>query len=406
MTGNTLLTPSQVEKELAPFQGADKSLADVEKARDALQKRYEADGFLTVAVAIPQQTVESGVVRLEVLEARLGEIEVQNAGIDWLGEQRVRARAAPHRARRGAATERSPGGHEGRESQPRRARAAAARGGHRSRASVDVALIVDDTIPLHGGINFTNDHTAGSPETRMDASLSYSNLWGIGHEASVFYQFVPTHDFSDVQIFAGTYRAPMPWDEEQQLFAYYAKSDTTNAAATGGGLSILGKGSNSGLRYILPLPLPKSDAVLALLARAHLRRRLQGHRERRRRDGRVDHHADQVPAVLARVERHARRRAGDHEREGRRQLQLRRRPCSGSSTEDFQINRGGIDPSSPVNGNYQIIVLGLQHTMRLPGLLADARGRPLRRSAAARQGLPRRLDLRAALERTGRRRSR
>ena len=92
VTGNTLLTPSQVEQELAPFQGADKSLEDVQKARDALQKRYEAEGFLTVAVAIPQQTVESGVVRLQVLEARLGRIEVQNDGIDWLGEKRVRAR--------------------------------------------------------------------------------------------------------------------------------------------------------------------------------------------------------------------------------------------------------------------------------------------------------------------------
>jgi hypothetical protein len=84
VTGNTLLTPSQVEQELEAFRGPDKSLTDVEKARDALQRRSEADGFLTVAVAIPQQTIESGVVRLEVLEARLGRIEIQNAGIDWL----------------------------------------------------------------------------------------------------------------------------------------------------------------------------------------------------------------------------------------------------------------------------------------------------------------------------------
>lgn len=368
VTGNTLLTPSQVEKELEPFRGPDKSLTDVEKARDALQKRYEEDGFLTVAVAIPQQTVESGVVRLAVLEARLGRIEIQNAGVDWLGETRVRARL--RHTVPGAVLRQS----DLQEDMVRANRSPDARirpqlAAGKEPGFVDVALVVDDKIPLHGSVSYSNSHTPGSPKTRMDASLSYSNLWGIGHEAGIFYQFVPTvSEFSDVQIWAGTYRAPMPWDEEQQLFAYYAKSDTTNASATGGDLSILGQGNNSGLRYLLPLPLPKAEPFS-----------LYSHGLTFGADYKDIENAVAAPgaSIITPIKYLPFSLTWNGTRAGEQAISNAKvgvnfnfaGTVSGGSTEDFQINRGGIDPDSPVTGTYQIITLGLQHTMRLPGLL-------------------------------------
>lgn len=367
VTGNTLLTPTQVEKELAPYQGDSKSLADVEKARDALQKRYEADGFLTVAVAIPQQTVESGVVRLQVLEARLGRVEIQNAGIDWLGEKRVRARL--RNTVPGAVLRQS----DLQEDMQRANRSPDAKirpqlAAGQDPGLVDVAIVVDDEIPLHGAITYSNAHTAGSPKTRMDAALSYTNLWGIGHEAGIFYQFVPTDQFSDVQIFAGTYRAPMPWDEEQQLFLYYANSDTTNASATGGNLSILGQGNNSGLRYLLPLPLPKTDAFAAY-----------AHNLTFGADYKNIENSVVAPgaAILTPIQYLPFSLTWNGTRAGEQALTNAKVGVAfnfagmvqGGTTEDFQINRGGIDPDSPVTGTYQIITMGLQQTVRLPGLL-------------------------------------
>ena len=368
VTGNTLLTSSQVAQELEAFRGPDKSLADVERARDALQKRYDAEGFLTVAVAIPQQTVESGVVRLQVLEARVGRVEVQNAGIDWLGEKRVRARLR-HTAP-GAVLRQS----DLQEDMVRANRSPDARVRPQLAAGsepglVDVALVVDDKIPLHGAINYSNNHTPGSPETRMDATLSYANLWGLGHELGVFYQFVPTSaQFSDVQIFAGTYRAPMPWDEGQQLFAYYAKSDTTNAAATGGDLSILGKGNNSGLRYLLPLPLPKSDAFALY---SHELSFGVDYKDIENAvtasDASIITPIKYLPFSLAWTGTRAGEQAISNAKVG---VNFNfAGMVSGGSEQDFQINRGGIDPGSPVTGTYQIITLGLQHTARLPGVL-------------------------------------
>ena len=366
VTGNTLLTPSQVDHELTSFLGTDKSLADVEKARDALQKRYETDGFLTIAVAIPQQTVESGVVRLDVTEARLGRVEVQNAGINWLGEKRVIARF--QRTVPGAVLRQEDLQadllHANRSADARiRPQLAAGE----QPGLVDVALIVDDRIPLHGSVSYDNNHTPGSPETRMSAAVSYSDLWELGHEAGIYYQFVPTtSEFDQVQIYAGTYRMPMPFDERQQLFGYYAKSDTTNASATGGALSILGKGTNAGLRYLLPLPgsvrFPELSHELSFG---------------------VDYKdienavvAD-TASIITPIKYMPFSVSWSGARTGEQAISNAKVGVNfnfagmieGGSKDDFQTNRGGIEAGSPVTGNYQIVTLGLQHTARLPGIL-------------------------------------
>jgi hemolysin activation/secretion protein len=366
VTGNTLLTPSQVDRELVPFVGTDRSLADVEKARDALQKRFETDGFLTIAVAIPQQTVESGVVRLDVTEARLGRIEVQNAGINWLGEKRVLARfqrTVPGAVLRQEDLQADVA--NANRSADARIRPQLAAG--EQPGLVDVALVVDDRIPLHGSVSYDNNHTPGSPKTRMSAAVSYSDLWALGHEAGIYYQFVPTtSEFDQVQIYAGTYRMPMPFDERQQLFAYFAKSDTTNASATGGALSILGKGTNAGLRYLLPLPgsarFPELSHELSFG---------------------VDYKdvLNDVVADTATIETPITYMpfsvSWSGTRTGEQAISTAKAGVNfnfagmieGGSEDDFQTNRGGIAKSSPVTGTYQIVTLGVQHTERLPGIL-------------------------------------
>src|SRR5262249_29183401 len=104
---------------------------------------------------------------------------------------------------------------------------------------VDVTLQVDDRIPLHGSITLNNWRTPGSPHWRGIATLSYGNVWGLEHEATLSYQFSPFEQTSDIKIYAGSYRAPMPWSDKQSLFAYALYSDTANALVTSPGLNAL-----------------------------------------------------------------------------------------------------------------------------------------------------------------------
>ncbi len=64
--GNTVLDPRDIERAVEPFLGPGKTLADVEKARDAVHALYQQAGYQSVYVELPEQQVSGGVVLLKV----------------------------------------------------------------------------------------------------------------------------------------------------------------------------------------------------------------------------------------------------------------------------------------------------------------------------------------------------
>src|SRR5262245_13282203 len=77
--GNNLLLPDRVDAILEPFIGPNRRFSDIEQARTALEQAYRQLGYPTVAVTVPEQTVEYGVITLRVYEGRLRSIDVTNA---------------------------------------------------------------------------------------------------------------------------------------------------------------------------------------------------------------------------------------------------------------------------------------------------------------------------------------
>src|SRR3546814_8038363 len=63
--GNSVLPPQVVERAVYPHMGPDKTSEDVEQARAALQQAFEDAGYVAVAVFIPEQSVEGGLLQLE-----------------------------------------------------------------------------------------------------------------------------------------------------------------------------------------------------------------------------------------------------------------------------------------------------------------------------------------------------
>ena len=55
--GNTVLDARAIEEAVYPFLGPQKALADIEGARDALQKAYQERGYQSVFVELPEQAV-------------------------------------------------------------------------------------------------------------------------------------------------------------------------------------------------------------------------------------------------------------------------------------------------------------------------------------------------------------
>ncbi len=236
--GNTVLSDPEIEQAVYPFLGPDKTLDDVEKARTALQKVYEAKGLKTVFVEIPQQNVVGGRVRLAVSEAKVGQVTV--AGAKHTADRTI-TQALPsatpgkvpdlnqfsnelvalnsRSADRQVTPELKPGATPG---------------------TVDVALNVEDKLALHGGLEVSNNYSRDTTKTRLQANLRYDDLWGAGHSVSGFYAVAPERP-DDSEVYVASYGLPLSQKLRLDVTALKSNSDV----ATVGDTNVLGNGQSA-----------------------------------------------------------------------------------------------------------------------------------------------------------------
>lgn len=244
--GNTVLDARAIEEAVYPYLGPQKTLDDLEGARDALQKRYQALGYQSVFVELPEQQVEGGIVYLQVSETKVGRVRVVGAKHYSPVEIREQVPAltegqVPDFAKvQGELAElnRNPG----RQVLP------VVREGQRP-GTLDVDLQVEDQQPWHASIGLNNDYSADTEKLRAVTSLGYNNLWQLGHSLSLTL-FTAPEDRENAQVWSGAYNAPLSERWSVQLNGY--KSDSN--VATVGGTNVLGKGHSYGLSAIYTLP--------------------------------------------------------------------------------------------------------------------------------------------------------
>lgn len=247
--GNTLLPRVEIEKAVYPFLGAHKTIADVEAARAALERVYRDAGFGTVFVDIPEQQVDSGIVRLRSTEGRIDRVRITGARYFANGEIRAALPAlakgtAPHLPQlqeQLSALNRQTAD---------RSVVPVLRAG-RVPGTVDIELKVQDELPVHGGLEVNDRYSADTSKYRASGSLAYSNLFQLGHNLSLQYQTAP-EDRDDVASMVGTYVFAVPAWRNTKFAVYAVDSDTD--VATLGTLSVIGKGQIYGLRAIHSLP--------------------------------------------------------------------------------------------------------------------------------------------------------
>lgn len=87
---SAILKKEDIERILAPLRGQTVSLADLMRAVDAINKLYEAAGELTARAFLPTQTISDGVVRIRLIESRVGKMGVvgnQHLSGDYVRER-------------------------------------------------------------------------------------------------------------------------------------------------------------------------------------------------------------------------------------------------------------------------------------------------------------------------------
>lgn len=203
--GNTVLPAAQVEAAVLPFMGEHKSMKEIEAARAALEQVYQQAGYLTVLVDVPEQRIDAGVVRLSVLEGRVGRQYVLGSRYHSQGwiRSRLSALASGEVPDFNLAQQQLAALNRGEE----RTIQPVLRPG-RVPGTVDMDLQVRDRLPLSGSVELNNSHTHDTDEVRLSSSLRYDNFMQRDQSVSLSWLVAPREPRQS-RVLTANYTAPL-----------------------------------------------------------------------------------------------------------------------------------------------------------------------------------------------------
>ena len=251
MLGAHKLSRLEVEEAVYPFLGPGRTPADVERARAALEDAYKAKAYQTVSVEIPPQQASNGIVVLRVIEAPVGRLRVK--GSRFYSPRSIK-RDAPSLAE-GTVPNFNAVSRDivGLNQLPDRRVTPTLRAGAEP-GTVDIDLNVTDTLPLHGSFELNNRYSPETTELRLNGSVSYQNLWDLGHSIGFSFQLAPER-LDDAKVYSAYYLLRVPDISWLSLIAQGTKQDSD--VSTLGGAGVAGRGEVVGARAIFSLPLGK-----------------------------------------------------------------------------------------------------------------------------------------------------
>ena len=248
VVGTQELSRIEVEEAVYPYLGPGRTADDVEQARAALEKAYQAKGYQAASVQIPLQQASRGIVVLQVSEGKVGQLRVK--GSRYFLPSAIKAKARSIAEGRVVNFNNVTRDIVALNTLPDRQITPALRAGAEP-GTVDIDLTVKDTLPLHGSVELNNRYSADTSPLRLSGSLNYTNLWQAGHTIGASYQFSP-QDLDEGSAFSGFYIARLPNVEWLSLMVQGTKQN--NNVSTLGGVAVAGKSESLGARAIITLP--------------------------------------------------------------------------------------------------------------------------------------------------------
>ncbi|MBX9658648.1 MAG: BamA/TamA family outer membrane protein [Nitrospiraceae bacterium] len=253
--GSTLLSPAQIDEVLGKYKGPHKKIGEIEQARIELEKAYQKLGYPTVLVVVPEQTVEEGTVRLNVIEARLLRVDV--TGNEYFSRYNIMRKMPsvqigallhePEFVKQLDMVNANPD-----------LKIAPVLKPSSEPGMVDLELKAKERLPLHAKVTGDNKGPFTTPAARVTFEAQYANLWDADHILTLQTTQTPTN-WGAVQAYGFSYVAPLSWPDH--LLAVYASKVSSNSVLAGtslpisggGNIAVAGNATVGGFRYLFPI---------------------------------------------------------------------------------------------------------------------------------------------------------
>lgn len=246
--GNTLLSQTEIDGIVAPFTGKQRDFGDVQRALETLQETYSRRGFTAVRVLIPEQDLKSGAVRLQVIEARIRRVRVENNR--FFDEANVRAGLPTLKEGDSPNTRAISEGVQLVNENPAKQVSVALEAAEEE-GKIDAAVRVTDDKPARVSVSLDNTGTSQTGYYR--AGIGYQNA-NVGDRDQVLNAQAITSptQINDVTIVGLGYRIPLyAWEGAIDLLAGYSN---VNSGTVANLFAVSGAGSIFGVRYTQILP--------------------------------------------------------------------------------------------------------------------------------------------------------
>jgi len=252
VAGNTLLSSTEIDQAVAPYTGDSKNFGDIQRALEALEQTYHNHGYGSVQVMLPEQDITRGVVQFQVVEPRIGKVNIE--GNKYFDAANVRASlpmlqegAVPNSqavARNLQLLDEHPTKHT----------TVIFRSGEADNET-DAVIKIKDEKPLRYFATLDNTGTKETGNERLGIGFQHSNLFDRDQMLTVQYQTSPSQ-LDDVKIFGAGYHIPFyKLNSSLDLFTVYSDVDSGTLQGTfNNSFNVSGSGTVFGARYNFYLP--------------------------------------------------------------------------------------------------------------------------------------------------------
>ena len=175
--GNTVFSAAELAEVTKPFTNREITFEDLESVRYALTLHYIQHGYINSGAIVPDQTVQDGVIIMQIIEGKLTDIEVE--GTRWLRSRYIRDRLKPYGGPP-LNVQRLQEGLQLLQANPLVGRINAELRPGFARGEAILKVRVEDTMPYHLGLAVNDYQSPSVGGERFDLDFADDNLSGNG----------------------------------------------------------------------------------------------------------------------------------------------------------------------------------------------------------------------------------
>lgn len=246
LVGAKVVAASELQERVARHLGPQRDFGDLQRAIDDIEAVYRARGYSAVVVTLPEQDITRGTVRIEIIEAPLGKVDIRGA-TRYSAANLRRALPALREGQTPNAAEISQSVQLANDNPARQVEVVLAVGEREN--TVDARVEVKEDLPRRVYFTADNSGTPSTGDARVGLAYVAGDLFDLDHTATLSFTTSPDAPSGvDMNVYSASYRVPF-YTLGDSLTFLYGYSDVYTPAFQTTALAINGKGSVAALRW-------------------------------------------------------------------------------------------------------------------------------------------------------------